>query len=141
MREILAKWIAALTGMAVCAMAVLFAFIQNDPPEKEEIFTLLEMSLPRLEEGMPADLLQQEIDQELGRILFRALKCGGCHEAEGTGNPHSPLDGIAGRLDKMEIRRWIVSPRDMDPDIVKPDYGYLSREQVELLVAYLESLK
>ncbi len=141
MRELLARWIAGMTGVAVCGMAVIFALIQNAEPGEKRVRTTLQVNLPAWDGTTSPSHVQDQIDLEMGRILFQALRCPDCHALSGKGNRRPSLDGIGGRLSEEEMRTWILAPREMDPEVVKPDYSYLSRGQVDLLVRYLKSLE
>lgn len=74
-------------------------------------------------------------------------KCSMCHSIEGKGNKKLPLDGVGTKLKAEEIREWITSPKSMmqkTKSTAKPPmpaYPKLSKEDVDALVAYLESLK
>lgn len=141
MRELLAKWAAGLTGLAVCAMALVFALIQNAGPGEKRVRTTLQVNFPAWDGTTSPRRMQEQIDLEMGRILFQTLRCPNCHPVSGIGNRRPSLNGIGGRLTGEEMRTWIVAPGEMDPDVVKPDYSYLSRGQVDLLVGYLKSLE
>jgi len=141
MRELLAKWMAALTGLLVCILAVLFALIQNQDQKTAGSPSMVNENFSEGGKEMPAPPIRDKIDLELGRTVYVILKCGTCHSVAGEGNRRNPLDGVGKRLRAGEIREWIVSPGDIDPDIRKPDYSYLSQDQLDLLVNYIQSLK
>ena len=141
MRELLAKWMAALTGLLVCILAVLFALIQNQDQKTAGSPSMVNESFSEEGKEMPSRPVRDKIDLELGRTIYLILKCGTCHSVAGEGNLRNPLDGAGKRLDEEEIRHWVLAPGDFDPDIRKPDYSYLSRDQLYLLVNYIQSLK
>lgn len=61
--------------------------------------------------------------------------------SRGKGNRRSPLDGVGSRLTERDIRRSIVAPKEMDPNVKKKAYDGLPQDQLDALVAYLLSLK
>ena len=141
MRELIAKWMAMLTGLMVCILAVLFALIQNQDQKTAGSPSMVNESLSEEGEEMPSRPIHDKIDLELGRTIYLILKCETCHSVAGEGNLRNPLDGAGKRLEEEEIRQWVLVPREIDPDIRKPDYTYLSNDQVDLLIKYIQSLK
>lgn len=75
-----------------------------------------------------------------GREVFRSVGCTGCHSAEGVGRDRLPLDGVGARLSADTLRAWVVDPRSVAPSVRKPAYDDLPKEDVDALVAYMESL-
>jgi hypothetical protein len=140
-RELMAIWMAVVTGLMVIVLAVLFALIQNPGPTFRVPSISPEKDLPGEGAQMPSRFFHDEIDIELGKVLYDTLKCRTCHSVGGEGNRRNPLDGAGSRLETDEIRQWIVSPREIDPDVRKPDYSHLSEDQVDLLVKYVRSLR
>jgi cytochrome c2 len=76
-----------------------------------------------------------------GRELFNTQKCTMCHQAEGKGNAHQPLDGVGSKLKPEEIKKWITSPKEMKADSKMKSYASLPAADVDALVAYVSSLK
>lgn len=76
-----------------------------------------------------------------GRELFGTQKCTMCHQAEGKGNASHKLDGVGSTLKPEEIKKWIVSPKDMKADSKMKAYASLPAADVDALVAYMSSLK
>jgi cytochrome c oxidase subunit 2 len=76
-----------------------------------------------------------------GKSVFAAQKCSMCHAIEGKGNKNMPLDGIGSKLSADDIRKWIVSPKDMKADTKMKAYPSLTAEDLDALVTYLSSLK
>lgn len=141
MRKLLAEWVAVLTGLLVCFLAVLFALIQNPGtlsthPLKS---TVQESQEPDRETRSKA--AKENLDMELGKVIYTALRCRTCHSIRGEGNRRNPLDGVGKRLTAEEIRQWIIAPGEIAPEVRKHDYSYLSPVQVDLLVKYLMSLE
>jgi mono/diheme cytochrome c family protein len=82
-----------------------------------------------------------------GKALFTAQKCGLCHSIGGKGNPKGALDSVGAKLKPPEIRQWLVSPTGMAEKAkatrkppMKP-FDRLSKDELDALVAYLETLK
>jgi mono/diheme cytochrome c family protein len=83
---------------------------------------------------------------QAGAALFTSQKCSLCHAVAGKGNPKGPLDGVAAKRTADEIRQWIVDPdamREKTKATRMPAMKAvkLSKEQVDALVAYLQTLK
>jgi mono/diheme cytochrome c family protein len=76
-----------------------------------------------------------------GVQVFREQKCQSCHSIAGEGSTRYPLDGVGAKLKVEDVRKWIVTPREMDPKVRKPSYEKLPKEEVDALVAYLMTLK
>ena len=70
-----------------------------------------------------------------------SYKCSMCHAIEGKGNKNMPLDGIGAKLSAADIKKWIVSPKEMKADTKMKAYPSLSAADLDALVAYLSSLK
>ena len=84
---------------------------------------------------------------EAGQKVFAAQKCAVCHSVAGQGNKKGPLDEIGAKLTADEIRQWIVNAPDMaakakaERKPVMKAYGTLPKNDIDALVAYLQSLK
>lgn len=84
---------------------------------------------------------------EKGRKLYTANKCQTCHSIEGKGNKKGPLDGVGSKLTEEELRAWLVDPKEMTAKTKstrKPlmkSYEKLPKEDIDALVAYMQSLK
>jgi len=83
-----------------------------------------------------------------GQEVYAAQKCSVCHAIAGKGNKQNPLDGVGTKLTADEIRQWIVNPTEMTKktkSTKKPPmpakYGKLPKEELDALVAYMQSLK
>jgi cytochrome c2 len=90
------------------------------------------VSLALADEGGPADK---------GAEVFHAQHCTMCHAIAGKGNPKTPLDGVGSKLSAEEIRKWIVSPKEMKADTRMKAFPNLPAEDLDALVDYLSSLK
>jgi mono/diheme cytochrome c family protein len=84
---------------------------------------------------------------ERGQKLYSAEKCSVCHSVGGQGNKRGPLDQVGTKLSADEIRQWIVSAPEMTAKTkatrkpVMKSYAHLPKDDVEALVAYMQSLK
>jgi mono/diheme cytochrome c family protein len=85
-------------------------------------------------------------DAKKGEQLFADQKCTLCHSVGDKGNKKGALDGVAAKLKATEIREWITDAKGMTAKAKatrKPDMKAYSlpKEDVDALVAYLETLK
>lgn len=82
-----------------------------------------------------------------GEKLYASQKCSMCHAVGGKGNAKGPLDDIGSKLSAEETRQWLVNPVEMAAKAkatrkpAMPSYAKLSKDDVEALVAYMQSLK
>ena len=82
-----------------------------------------------------------------GEKLYAAQKCSMCHAVAGKGNAKGPLDDVGSKLSAEETRQWLINPVEMAAKAkstrkpAMPSYAKLSKEDVEALVAYMQSLK
>ena len=82
-----------------------------------------------------------------GEKLYAASKCSTCHSIAGKGNKKGPLDEVGSKLKPEEIRQWLINPQEMTvktKSTRKPpmsSYAKLAKEDIEALVAYMQSLK
>jgi cytochrome c oxidase subunit 2 len=92
--------------------------------------------------GGAAALAQDDAAVEAkGKEIFAAQHCTMCHSIAGQGNKNMPLDGVGSRLKPEQIRKYIVSPREVKADSKMKAYPSLSPADLDALVAYLSSLK
>jgi mono/diheme cytochrome c family protein len=78
---------------------------------------------------------------ERGKAVYKEQNCATCHAIGGVGNKRSPLDGVGTKLNEDTIRKWIVSPRDINPTVRKKGFSSLSKADLDALVAYLRTLR
>ena len=94
--------------------------------------------------ALPA-LAQDQALIDKGKAVYDAQRCSTCHAVAGRGNVKGPLDSVGSRVSAADIRKWIVSPKEMkSPTNRKPDmraYPTLPAADLDALVAYLLSLK
>jgi mono/diheme cytochrome c family protein len=82
----------------------------------------------------------------IGTGLISSQKCILCHSIGERGNKKGPLDGVGKKYKAEEIRQWLTNPEEMrakakatrTPAMKDPK---LTPEQLDALVAYLETLK
>lgn len=90
--------------------------------------------------ALPA-LAQDDAQIAKGKETFTAQKCSMCHSVEGKGNKNQPLDGVGSKLTPEQIKKWIVSPKEMKTDSKMKAYPGMSAADLDSLVAYIASLK
>ena len=84
---------------------------------------------------------------ERGQKLYAEQKCSMCHSIAGKGNAKGPLDDAGTKYNAEELRQWLINPKEMSAKVKstrKPpmsNYAKLSKEDVEALVAYMQTLK
>lgn len=143
MRILFARWLAVVTGVLIVVLATLFAVVRNPaetptPPAAEGD---LGASPPTVEiAGATGNPTGSSDAIARGRAVYVEQRCGMCHSVRGDGNTRSPLDDVASRLTDDQVRRWIVTPQEMDPAVRKRGYK-LPPEDLDALVAYLLSLR
>ena len=90
-------------------------------------------------------LAQDAAQIEKGKAVYDAQRCSLCHAVAGRGNAKGPLDKVGTKLSAEDIRKWIVSPKEMKSATKrKPDmraYPSLPAADLEALIAYMQSLK
>lgn len=77
---------------------------------------------------------------ERGKAVYKEQNCDACHAIGGVGNRKSPLDRVGATLTEETIRKWIVSPRELNPTVRKKGFS-LSKSDLDALVAYLRTLR
>jgi mono/diheme cytochrome c family protein len=86
-------------------------------------------------------------DAAKGEKLYGEQKCALCHSIGDKGNKKGPLDGVAAKYSAAELRDWLVKPAEMEAKIKstrKPSmkaYDKLSKDDLDALVAYMQTLK
>jgi len=92
--------------------------------------------------GSAAALAQDDAAvQAKGKEIYAAQHCSMCHSIEGKGNKNMPLDGVGSKLKPEQIRKYIVSPREVKTDSKMKAYPSLAPADLDALVDYLSSLK
>ena len=85
--------------------------------------------------------LPQSSQSKQGREVYAIQKCALCHSISGIGGKKMPLDGVGSKLESEEIKKWILTPKEMKPDTTMKAYPNLPRKDLNDLVAYLRTLK
>ena len=94
-----------------------------------------------------ASLGAQDEKVQRGQKVYAVNKCQMCHSIAGKGNQKGPLDDVGSRLSAVELRQWLINPKEMTAKAKStrkppmPNYAKLSKEDVEALVAYMQTLK
>ncbi|TVQ98037.1 MAG: cytochrome c [Deltaproteobacteria bacterium] len=140
MRESIARAAALGSTILIVAAAAVFAWLQQAEQPGQAERPASDPHGPTEVEAPPAAAVADGL-VERGMEVYEALRCASCHAIDGVGSPRSPLDGVGSRLDADEIRLWIVDPQRMRPGIRKPAYDDLARDDLEALMAYMESLR
>jgi mono/diheme cytochrome c family protein len=91
---------------------------------------------------------QDDAKVKKGQEVYAAQKCQMCHSIAGKGGKQNPLDGVGAKLSADDIRKWITHPTEAAAtakSTKKPPmpnkYGKLPAEDIDALVAYMQSLK
>jgi mono/diheme cytochrome c family protein len=94
--------------------------------------------------AVPA-LAQDAAQVAKGKVVYDAQRCALCHAIAGRGNAKGPLDKVGATMSAADIRKWIVSPKEMKSAANrKPEmraYPSLPAADLDALVAYMLSLK
>ena len=97
--------------------------------------------------GAGPALAQNAQAVERGQRVYAAEKCSICHSVGDQGNKRGPLDAVGSRLSAEDIRSWILDAPAMTAKTKAPRkptmkaYAHLPKDDVDSLVAYLQSLK
>lgn len=92
-------------------------------------------------------LVAAPVQVDRGMKVYADQKCSLCHSIADKGNKKGPLDSAGSKLSADDMRKWIVSPKEMTEKTKatrKPPmkaYPSLAAEDVDALVAYLLTLK
>jgi mono/diheme cytochrome c family protein len=98
--------------------------------------------------GMSATAFAGQASPDKGKQIFTAQKCSMCHSIGDTGNKKGPLDEVGSKLKPEDIRQWLISPATQATKTnatrkpAMPSYASkLNKEELDSLIAYLETLK
>ena len=75
-----------------------------------------------------------------GQQVYSAQHCSMCHSVAGKGNPKTPLDDVGSKMTADELKKYIVNPKSVKPDSKMKAYSSLAAEDLDALVAYLQTL-
>ena len=135
MRESLARAAVVGTTLSLLGAVAAFAAVQqrgiDTPPSPAPERTVVEPAADPDAPPSPTDR---------GRAVYAETGCATCHSVAGQGSPRFPLDGVGSRLSPQEIRLWIVAPQQIRPGVRKPAYDHLGEDDLEALIAYVETL-
>lgn len=130
----------------------LVAFLRTLGPGRESPDNTGEaqIEIPTDERGRPRFTMEQV---ERGKLLFKQQGCLGCHAINGIA-PGAPLgpnlthEALRRRTDEWQLRHlinpvsvYVAGEPPQGATWIMPPYGQLSREDLEALVALLQSLK
>jgi len=85
--------------------------------------------------------LPQKSVSELGREAYAKQKCALCHSISGIGGKKMALDGVGSKLKREDIKKWIRTPKEMNPDTIMKAYPNLPAKDLNNLSAYLMTLR
>jgi mono/diheme cytochrome c family protein len=129
-REVRARWLAAVTAIAVVALAALFAWLRNPLSGSAPVASSAAVEDARVAEGLRA---------------FEHLGCAACHAIGGIGNQTHPLDGVGSRRDAHAIRAWAVGAAEaqgrLPPAVVRLKSRAADAPELPALVEFLATLK
>lgn len=96
--------------------------------------------------GVALPTYAQDAKVQQGQKVYTDQKCSLCHSIGGHGNAKGPLDNVGSKLSADEIRQWVTDAKTMTAKAHatrKPEMKQynLPKDDVDALVAYLESLK
>lgn len=112
---------------------------------KPILITVLGVAAWSLTAGLAS--AQDKAQIERGMKVYAEQKCSVCHSIAGKGNAKGTLDNVGAELKADEIHQWIVNAAEMTKKTKaerKPpmkSYSSLPKEDVDALVAYLQTLK
>lgn len=92
-------------------------------------------------------LAAQRGSAEKGKQVYATQKCAMCHSIGDAGNKKGPLNDAGSKLKPEDIRQWLLSPNVMAEKTKSarkpgmPSYTKLSKDDLESLVAYMQTLK
>lgn len=78
---------------------------------------------------------------EKGKEVYTKEKCQMCHSIAKVGNPKNPLDGVGSKLTEELVKKWIKTPKEMNPKTTMKAFAAMSDADLGNLVAYMMSLK
>ncbi len=80
---------------------------------------------------------------EKGKEVYAKQNCKLCHSIAGVGNKKNPLDGVGTKLNEDQMKKWVRTPKEMNPKSTMTTYaaGKLSDADLADLVAYMMTLK
>lgn len=101
----------------------------------------LAAAVPEARDTVSASPIAAAQTVDHGKEVFTANKCQMCHMIDGVGSKRTPLDGVGSKLSKDDIRKWILTPAEMNPKVKKPNFAKIAEKDLTALVDYLFTLK
>jgi ubiquinol-cytochrome c reductase cytochrome b subunit len=78
----------------------------------------------------------------LGATVYEQQGCAACHTIAGAGGSAGPdLTGVGRKRDAAWLKKFVSNPSSVTPGTEMPPYGDLPADQLDALVAFLQSLK
>lgn len=125
-------WTIGLTT-AVLAMAVFLTYKGATAPKPP---TAAVAARTKLETEALSPLAQK------GLAVYEEQGCAACHTIAGSGSAAGPdLTKVGRRRDAQWLKDFIVDPTTANPASEMPGYDYLTSEEMEALLAYLQTLR
>jgi mono/diheme cytochrome c family protein len=97
--------------------------------------------------ALAAPALAQDAKAARGQKVYEEQKCSVCHSIGDKGNKKGPLDDVGSKYKAEELREWLVNPQEMAAKAkatrkpMKKPYTQLPKEDLDALVAYMQTLK
>lgn len=139
---------ASLSGLGLVLVAVaVFLWVRGSPPPPEPVATLTpKATTVPTPEGRA---VSSPTPYDMGKALFLAKGCIGCHWHAKAGAPSSAFREIGPTLTNIEtvpyanlpndiefLRKWLMDPKALKPGTAMPNLG-LSNVEIEHLLAFL----
>lgn len=88
-------------------------------------------------------LLAFGADAKKGADVYAKNNCKLCHAIAGVGSPKNPLDGVGAKLTEDQLKKWVRTPKEMNPKSLMMAYPVAKISDADLadLVAYMLTLK
>ena len=80
---------------------------------------------------------------EKGKAVYDKQNCKVCHSIAKAGNPKNPLDGVGSKLTEDQMKKWVRTPKEMNPKTLMTAYpaSKISDSDLADMVAYMLTLK
>ncbi len=78
-----------------------------------------------------------------GEEVYAKQNCKLCHSIANVGNKKNPLDGVGAKLTEDQLKKWVRTPKEMNPKTLMAAYPASKISDADLadLVAYMLTLK
>jgi len=93
--------------------------------------------------GLVAAFAAPQGDVAKGKQVYAKNNCKVCHQIAKEGSPKSVLDGVGAKYNEDQMKKWIRTPKQMNPKSTMLAYPATKISDADLadLVAYMMSLK